>query len=340
MTDTIADFAASYFDYHSISKSRRKDSMRVLRALERQVAPRTITDATARDVQRFLEAALRIHAPSTVRKYLNLIRPFFTWMWHEKLVDAERLLEVRELRPPRGSANHLPKPYKRTEIQQMWTDLEAQYPVAWHGGRGTDEQRAELFLQRWRRGHSRWSRVQPHFKRAQLEAIIWLALGAGLRKDEIFRLGVEDMHPDNAYIAVGGAAKNPDGESRQRPVPWCAPEVRTAVAHWIELRDLLDPPHDSAWLSLHQDHYLKPLRFRQFSVLLAGLGSGWRYHRLRHTFATEQLRSGQKIEKLQKILGHTRIEQTLKYTQILEGDVVKAAERVEAKFSTALRRAA
>lgn len=336
--DLIAEFGASYYDYHGLSDGRRRESRRLLRLFAEAVAPRALTDATANDVQDHLNDRLKTCAPSTVRQDLNVIRPFFAWMWRTKLVDAERLMEVRELRPPRGASAHLPRPYKRTEIQQLWRDLDAKYPV-WPGV-GTAEQRAEMYLRRWQRGQSRWSRVQSHAKRTQLEAIIWLALGAGLRRIEIFTLSLDDMDPINDYIAVGGAAKNREGVSHPRAVPWCSDDVNLHVHRWLALRDELEPDHESPWLSLHQDHYLKAMRFRQFKMLMRQIGRGYEFHRLRHTFATEQLRSGQKLEKLQKIMGHHRITQTLLYTQILEGDVVKAAAKVESDFSRALRRAA
>lgn len=338
MPDVIADFGASYYVYNSLSEERRRTSQRVLRDLERAVAPRAITETTANDVRDYLEARHAHVAASTVRKDLNLIRPFFTWCWQRKLIDADRLMEVRELRSPRGSGQGLPRPYTRAEIQALYADLDAKYPV-WPGA-GTAPDRAELYLRRFLRGQSRWSRVQSHAKRVQLEAIIALALMAGLRRIEIFTLTLEDVDPLNDYIVVQGAAKNPQAKARPRPLPWTTPELKQAIEAWLQLRAILDPPHEGLWLSLHQDHYLKPMRFRQFKMLMRLLGRGYEFHRLRHTFATEQLRSGQKLEKLQKLMGHRRIEQTLMYTQIAEADVIKAAAKVESDFSRALRRAA
>ena len=38
----------------------------------------------------------------------------------------------------------------------------------------------------------------------------------------------------------------------------------------------------------------------------------FRPHDLRHTFASDYLQNGGRIERLQAILGHSRIEQTMK----------------------------
>lgn len=47
---------------------------------------------------------------------------------------------------------------------------------------------------------------------------------------------------------------------------------------------------------------------------------------------------GTAIEKLKRELGHTHLAQTLRYTELLEGDIVKAGEKVDADFSRSMTR--
>ena len=44
------------------------------------------------------------------------------------------------------------------------------------------------------------------------------------------------------------------------------------------------------------------------------------FHVARHTFATSFLRAGGKVEKLQRLLGHTDIKQTMIYAHIVQAD--------------------
>jgi integrase len=44
--------------------------------------------------------------------------------------------------------------------------------------------------------------VRVHTISTQLDAIIALALHLGLRRSEIFRLSVNDLHYENAYVVV------------------------------------------------------------------------------------------------------------------------------------------
>lgn len=337
--DVIDEFAASYFEYNGISPERRVEQVKVLRAFASSVAPRDVKDATAVDLARFCEQLLTERAPSTVRKQLNMIRPFFKWMWGRKYIDAERLMEVREVRPPRGAGKPRPKPYTRVEIDGLWAQMDEWYPWCDRPRKGEDPADSALYyLARWQRGSSPWVRVQAYAKRMQLEAIVSLALDGGLRLSECYHVSLDDVDPLNDYVVVHGARKNRAGESRTRAVPWTTPQMRTAVERWLELRKIIEPDHDQVWLSLHHAHFRKPMRYRRFEVLMTELG--FEFHRLRHTCATELLRAGMKLEKVQRVLGHARIEQTLAYAQLLEGDIVKEAAKVEADFSRALRRAA
>jgi site-specific recombinase XerD len=101
------------------------------------------------------------------------------------------------------------------------------------------------------------------------------------------------------------------------------------------------PGHDFPWLSLHTSaHYLKAMRHRQFEMLLRNVRRGWEYHRMRHTVATAMLLSGMPLEKVSKIIGHTRLEQTPAYIKVLPDDIVKAAQKIQAEYDLELARAA
>jgi site-specific recombinase XerD len=296
--------------------------------------------ATASEFQGWMEslASQGLH-PNTVRKYGNMVRPFFKWATREKLIPADRLFALSEVPNPRGATGESkPNPYTRKQIARLWVELEAGYPLA------------PNMVTRWLKGRSRWPRVWRHAARLQLEAIVHLCLHAGLRREEVFRLGIDDIAPDNAYIVVQGAAKGTGGgrEYRRREVPMTV-ELRRALAEWLEFRALLNVGHDRPWLVLNPRvspngivpaSVGDPLGFGTFKELLMELGSGWSYHRLRHTFATEMLRHGMKIENLKEVLGHSRIQQTLAYAKIVPQDNEREVRRVEVDFSKALARPA
>jgi site-specific recombinase XerD len=119
------------------------------------------------------------------------------------------------------------------------------------------------------------------------------------------------------------------------------PSLRDAIAAWLAIRDELAPDHDRPWLCLHtEQHARKPIRWTKFQGLLTKIGRGIEFHRLRHTFATERVRAGMDVAKLQLVMGHSRIQQTLAYTQFVHEDVIRSSSRSDNSFERALAREA
>jgi len=325
---SIDDFIAYQRDYNGVSAKRLTEQRTTLRALEVHSG----ADAHAVTDQQFAAFLQNLSAqgkhPNTVRYRGNLLRPFFTWAWSQQLIDGDRLMRLRAVKNPRGATGvSTPRPYTRKEIERMWQQIDAQFP------------RAPLYVKRWKAGRSKWHRVATHAMGLQVEAIVMLALHGGLRQDEIFRLSLEAMHPDNAYIVVEGAAKG--GASREREVPMTE-DLRRALAEWLAFRALIAPAHASPWLVLTAtasprstvpSHPFNPMSRTKMMRLMGTVGSGWELHRLRHTCGTAWLRAGMPLEKVQRVLGHATLQQTLAYAQIVADDVHKAAVRNEPRFT-------
>lgn len=334
MSDVLARFEREYLAYHDISEARRREVVRHLEALEaRTGVPVQEVDADA--LRSYVSDLSVDRTPPTMGKILGQIRPFFQWAWETQLIDAQRLMEVKAVRPPRGArAAGVPRPYSRDQVKQLWSDWDRDYALP---RSQADLERALWYVTRWENGTSKWGRVRPLARRLQSRAIISLAMMGGLRRDELFRLTVTDMHYENAYVIATGARKNEAAEAIQRAVPWTTPAMREAVRDWIDLRERIVPGHDHAWLSMASTPHIRtPMPHRTFEMLMTTLGRGWEFHRLRHTAATEMLRAGYPLETVQKVMGHARIQQTLVYAQLLTEDVVRVAGKCEMSLSAAL----
>lgn len=77
---------------------------------------------------------------------------------------------------------------------------------------------------------------------------------------------------------------------------------------------------------------------QKYNYVLKTFGSaigvpGLHSHLARHTFATYMLSRGVKVQNVMRMMGHRRIEQTLKYAKILTKDVQEEYERVADDFN-------
>jgi integrase len=330
--ELLTRFEQEHMDGNSISPDRRVEQLRVLRRYASQLDGRSLVSSTPADVLSFLgsEIAIRGVAPNTGRKHHGMLRAFNSWAFSVGLIDGVQFAALKAVPNPRGSTAQMPpKPYKPAEIKQFYEILASRYPVLPEYGR--DSRR----LRRYYEGKTRFEkRIWRHARRLQFEAMVSLTLEEGLRRIELFRATMAQIHPDNEGVVVITAKQDP-GQQKEREVPYTA-HSRACVQDWLEFRHTLGLHHDKPWLQLHGLDRLEPITLDQLGGALEVFGDKWSWHRFRHTFATERLRAGMPLEKLQVMLGHGNLEQTLAYSKILRGDVQDEAERTEQAFAERL----
>jgi integrase len=334
----VEQFAADYFVMEGLTPGRQKLILRELRALEAHAgAPADTLDDRA--LRAYLNTQLSdgLHV-NTVRRNLSAIKPFYRWCWRERLLDAERWMRISDVKPPRGATGQgRPRPYKLAEIERFWSELDARWPA---------DPPPENILRRYLRGTSPYRRVWRHAMHLQTQAVVSLALFGGLRRAEIRLAGIDEIHPDNAFIVVSNGKGGRGGRQGFREVPYTE-EGRRMVGEWLEFREkYLRPAHDSPWLVITANaspnsripsHPLNPISDDGFENVLLAVGA-WELHRFRHTCATEWLRAGIPIERVSKLLGHAKIHQTLGYAELVSDDVARDVRRAEADFQTAVGR--
>ncbi len=331
--ELVDRFGDEYVTYHDISRERARQQRKLLLEFAGTLPEgRTLAQVTFKDLQRFAGflVAKRYHV-NTVRKKLNQIRPFYSWAYAAGVITAEQYVSLRQVKDPRGAvANSVPDPYSRAELTEFWQVLDQRWPKLPTTGPGSK------LIGRWQQGRSDWGRVYRHAIRLQIEAMVRLALDCGLRRHEIFRLELADMHYDNEYLVVWRAAKGKRGVRVQQALPFTT-EARQAVFAWIEFRSMMKPGHDRPWLSCWATARNHPMWWTRFQSLLRDtIGPKWGWHRFRHTCATEWLRAEMELEHVSKLLGHANLQQTLCYAEIVRGDLMKHVARHEGAFNTAV----
>lgn len=320
----LGKFEKGYQRYNDLSEERVTRQQRTLREFSR-FAGKPLLDCGSEEFGGwliYLKDERELHV-NTVRKKGNEVRPFYSWAYSARLIDGDRLMEIKSVKDPKGATGKsTPKPYSQKEIKRWRQELNDRLPFLDHYKLGY-----------FRTGRSRYRRVAVHFERVQTEAVVTLALYCGLRRSEIRALSIDDMHPENEYIVVR------EGKGgKYREVPHCATS-RDKVQAWLEHRAELAPDHDDPWLSLAANQaeggWLRPMGEERYDKLVSRVGD-WHLHRFRHTCATNWLRAGMELEIVQKLLGHATLEQTLAYAELVRGDIQKAMVKHEAGFEKAL----
>jgi len=148
-------------------------------------------------------------------------------------------------------------------------------------------------------------------KQPRDKALFLLLLRTGMRIGELLDLQVYDVDLQERKILIHTGEKNSRGR-----IVYFSDDARDALTEWLKKRS---PIKEYLFYSA-QKHNLSYAAVRnRFNKYLekAGLArKGYTIHQLRHTFATELLNAGMRIECLQVLLGHSNLEMTKRYARL------------------------
>ena len=142
-------------------------------------------------------------------------------------------------------------------------------------------------------------------------AMILLLLRTGLRIGELLSVKVADIILPECKILIYQGEKNYQGR-----VAYYSEDAGTALQHWLDTRN-----QEKEYLfysrSREKISYVAAWMIMKNLLAKAGLpGKGYSLHSLRHTFATDMLNAGLRLEVLQQLLGHRSIEITMRYARL------------------------
>lgn len=156
----------------------------------------------------------------------------------------------------------------------------------------------------------------------RLRPIVVLALNTGMRKGEILGLKWQDIDFRRGIIYLYNT-KN--GEKREIPINEM---VKTAL-----LRTLKHP--DSPYVFCNEDG--KPFGNIRKSFFTAMRKSGiinFRFHDLRHTFASHLVMAGVDLNTVRELMGHKTLEMTLRYAHLSPDHKRRAVDILNKRMDT------
>jgi integrase len=136
-----------------------------------------------------------------------------------------------------------------------------------------------------------------------------MALHTGMRKGEVLGLRSEYGNWERRTLLL---TYTKNGESRRLPIDSILLHELSKHRTRVKNEELVFPSYDRNG---------KVVPFNDvngsFDNALSDAGSGnFRFHDLRHTFASHDMMSGGQLYKLSKILGHKDLKMTLRYPHI------------------------
>ncbi|ACK91074.1 tyrosine-type recombinase/integrase [Bacillus cereus] len=155
-----------------------------------------------------------------------------------------------------------------------------------------------------------------HTKRDKL--LIMLMYEGGLRVGEVLSLRIEDISTWDNQINITPRDHNENGAyiklRKERKID-VSKELMALYTDYLVHEYGEDLEHDYIFINLKESYFGKPLKYQSVLDLIRRLvkrtGITFTAHMLRHTHATELIRSGWDAAYVQKRLGHAHVQTTL-----------------------------
>ena len=152
----------------------------------------------------------------------------------------------------------------------------------------------------------------------RLRAIILIALNTGMRRNEILSLRWGNINLPEGQIEL--EARNTKGGKKKRLVP-----LNSAA---VEALRTLPHAHDLLFQSPTRKGHIKDVKTAFHAACEKAGIEGLRLHDLRHTFGTRLGERNVDIITIKNLMGHSRIEMTMRYAHSSEDSQRRAVEKL------------
>lgn len=145
------------------------------------------------------------------------------------------------------------------------------------------------------------------------QAMILVLLRTGMRIGELLNTKVSDVQLNEKKILIFEAEKNRFGR-----VVYFSEDAFAALKAWFEERD---PDREFLFYGrgkLSMTYQAARAKFCKYLQKARLSHKGYTLHCLRHTYATDLLNAGMRLECLEKLLGHTSLEVTRRYARLTD----------------------
>jgi integrase/recombinase XerD len=156
----------------------------------------------------------------------------------------------------------------------------------------------------------------------RLHLLILILLDTGCRISEALTLRVCDVDMDNMLVTLDGKGR------KQRIVPFSF-ELRKVLFRYIA--EFNRKPDSLLLASKNETQLGRRVMLRDVKRVCKRLGftpPARTLHSFRHSFAVNYLRRGGSVFHLQKVLGHSTLEMTRRYANLVTADLQAVHERV------------
>ena len=265
---------------------------------------------SALDVDQWRAERLKAVKPSTVNRDITDLKSMLNKAVEWRLLSANPLLgAVKPSKLDRQGVIRFLSPDEEKRLRQA-----------------LDEREERIRLEResanaWRksRGYDLLPDLRPLPFADYLKPMVLLSLNTGMRQGEVFGLSWFEVDLGRREIAVAGA-KAKSGQTRHIPLN---SEAVAVLKGWRE-----QSAGDHLTFPSQDGKPFNNVRKSWDAVLTEAGISDFRWHDMRHTFASKLVMAGVDLNTVRELLGHSDIKMTLRYAHLAPEHKAAAVEKL------------
>lgn len=311
-TSTLREFVKEV--YGPWISAHRKTGKAAVRTLNRftDLGGTKLGDITAWQIEKWRTKKIKGGtAPATVNRDLGTLRAALNRAVEWGYLDANPLAKIKPVKTDDLGRPRFLSEAEETRLRTALDDREERH------------RKARESANAWR--SERDYPTMPDLRALpfvdHLKPIVLLALNTGMRRGEIFNLRWEDVDLARALLTVRGAGAK-SGKTRHIPLNAEALDILKGWQKMSTGSGLVFPGEEGARLD-NIDHGWQKLC--KDAPLTA-----FRFHDLRHTFASKLVMAGVDLNTVRELLGHSDIKMTLRYAHLAPEHKAAAVARLNA----------
>lgn len=259
----------------------------------RELGDKNLADVTPWLAEKWRSSRLKAGIkPATVNRDLTSLKAALQKAVEWNLIEQNPLAKLKPT-----------KVDTRPNVRYLSDDEETRLRAALDA-RETEMQAERDNANKWRasRGYELLPSVRDHLK-----PLVLLAINTGLRRGELFNLTWEDVHLGRAMLTVRGEGAKA-GQTRHVPLN---AEAKAVLAAWKK-----EAPDVALVFPGRDGGRLDNVKRSWASALDAAKIKNFRFHDLRHHFASRLVMAGVDLNTVRELLGHADIKMTLRYAHL------------------------
>lgn len=299
-----------YSPWISSHQKHPGETLRRLKLFYPILGNKKLPEIDAWAIERFRSQRLKEVKAITVNHDIDVLRAALNRAIDWNLLDAHPMRTVKRSKVDSDAP-----------VRYLSEDEDKRLREALDAREARRRQDRERFNQ-WRRarGYKEFPQFSDDTFTDHLKPMVLLDINTGLRRGELFNLQWPDINWVNRMLTVVGATAK-SGKTRHIPLN---DEAFTVLHKWHEQRnsksELVFPSHDGGRMdniSTSWERLMKNAKIENF-----------RFHDLRHDFASKLVMAGVDLNTVRELLGHSDIKMTLRYAHLAPTKLAAAVAKL------------